>query len=149
MCMQAERFPRNEHKRIAYVAAGFYRAAVIHHSPGLQPWVSCIKSHALKVASEVARLALGVDSVDGARSWHDGLNQYAEAQNTPVSRHFQGARSKSRNPGLKPWAVLFSPFRGPSVGADGYDSGLAHYSNTPTLRLEYEDEQEHDEKVRP
>jgi hypothetical protein len=97
------------------MSAGFYRAAVIHHSPGLQPWVGRRNGHALKVASEVVCLALGVNSVDGARSWQDGSNQYAGTPNTPVGRHFQGVRYKSPNPGLKPWAILFTPFSGTST----------------------------------
>jgi hypothetical protein len=112
MCMPAERFSRNEQKKIAHVSAGFYRAAVIHHSPGLQPWVSCTEGHALKVASEVVRLAMDAGSAADVRCLHDCWNQRVRSPNTPVGRHFQGARSNSPNPGLKPWAVLFSPFRG-------------------------------------
>jgi hypothetical protein len=63
------------------------------------------------VASEVVRLALGVGSVDGARCWHDDWSENVKALNTPFGRHFQGASPKLRNPGLKPWAVLFSSFR--------------------------------------
>jgi hypothetical protein len=112
MCMPAERFSRNEQKKIAHVSAGFYRAAVIHHSPGLQPWVSYTEGHALKVASEVVRLAMDAGSAADVRCLHDCWNQRVRSPNTPVGRHFQGARSNSPNPGLKPWAVLFSPFGG-------------------------------------
>ena len=111
--MQAERFPRSEETGIAAASVGFYRAAVTHYSPGLQPWVNCTKGNALKEASEiVVRSASGVGLVDGVRCWHDGWNQHVKALNPPVGRHFQGECSKSRNPGLKPWAVLFSPFQG-------------------------------------
>jgi hypothetical protein len=169
MCMRAERFARREETRIAAASVGFYRAAVIHHSPGLQPWVNCTKGHALKalptprtrgaipnwrstpilppatlrvamragqnsitplarirgrgrrrgrersasrVASEVVRSAFGVGLVDGARCWYDCWNQYGKVLNPALGRHFQGASSKPRHPGLKPWAVLFSPFGG-------------------------------------
>jgi hypothetical protein len=155
--MRAERFARREETRIAAASVGFYRAAVIHHSPGLQPWVNCTKGHALKasstprtrgaiphwrstptlqysitprgrirgrgrrrgrersasrVASEVVRSACGVGLVDGARCWYDCWNQYVKVLNPALGRHFQGASSKPRHPGLKPWAVLFSPFGG-------------------------------------
>jgi len=112
MCMQAERFARREETRIAAMSVRFYRAAVLHHSPGLQPWVNSTKGHALKVASEVVRLASGVGLVDGALCWYDCWNQYVKGLNPAPGRHFQGASSQSRHPGLKPWAVLFSPFGG-------------------------------------
>jgi hypothetical protein len=112
MCMQAERFARREETRVAAASVGFCRAAVIHHSAGLQPWVNCTKGHALKVASEVVRSAFGVGLVDGARCWYDCWNQYVKVLNPALGRHFQGASSKPRHPGLKPWAVLFSPFGG-------------------------------------
>jgi hypothetical protein len=112
MCMQAERLARREETRIAAASVGFYRAAVIHHSPGLQPWVNCTKGHALKAASEVVLSAFGVGLVDGDRCWYDCWNQYVKVLNPALGRHFQGASSKPRNPGLKPCAVLFTPFGG-------------------------------------
>jgi len=158
MCMQAERLARREETRIAAATVGFYPPwRVIHHSPGLQPWVNFTKGHALKalptprtrgaipnwrstptlqysitprgrirrrgrrrgrersvsrVASEVVRSAFGVGLVDGARCWYDCWNQYAKVLNPALGRHFQGASSKPRHAGLKPWAVLFSPFGG-------------------------------------
>jgi hypothetical protein len=111
MCMRAELASQSAETSSVQASVGFYRGAVIHYSPGLQPWVGCTKSHALKVESEAVRLALGIGSVDGARCWHDDWSENVKALNTPFGRHFQGASPKPRNPGLKPWAVLFSSFR--------------------------------------
>jgi hypothetical protein len=113
MCMPAELASHSAGTRSVRASAGFYPPRrVVHYSPGLQPWVSRTKSHALKVASEVVRFALGVGSVDGARCLNDDWNENVTAVNTLFGRHFQGASPKPRNPGLKPWAVLFLPFQG-------------------------------------
>src|ERR1700733_5420949 len=47
------------------VSVGFYREAVIHYSPGLQPWVTRTPKHALKVASEALDWYQLVSTIEG------------------------------------------------------------------------------------
>jgi hypothetical protein len=155
--MRAEFFLRTEAQDIAPASAKFYRAAVIHRSSGLQPWVNGTKRDALKgpptprmrgaiptvrntpvlqnsitpltrirgrrrrrgrersasgVAFEVLSSEVGIGAVDGARCAHDRWSERVKAPNPPLGCHLQGESSELRNPGLKPWAVLFTPFGG-------------------------------------
>jgi hypothetical protein len=76
------------------VSGGFCREAAVDYSPGLQPWVRQIETRALKVAPDVRRTR-GINTVFPRRT-----------RRPPLS----GRVNASPNPGLKPWAVLYSPF---------------------------------------
>jgi hypothetical protein len=78
----------------AELSAGFCREAAIDYSPGLHPWVRQIETRALKVAPDVRET--------GATN----RPSHERTRRSPLS----GRRNGSSNPGLKPWAVLFTPF---------------------------------------
>ena len=71
-----------------------YREAVIHYSPGLQPWVSRSSSGALKVAPDVSAT--------------DGINTSRPGQ--PPRSPLSGRFDCSPDPGLKPLAMVYSRF---------------------------------------
>jgi hypothetical protein len=81
--------------RTADMSAGFCREAAIDYSPGLKPWVRQIETAALKVAPDVRETG-GINTLCPERT-----------RRSPLSGRFDA----SLNPGLKPWAVLFTPFR--------------------------------------
>jgi hypothetical protein len=64
------------------------------NSPGLQPWVRSSQSHALKVASDVS----ATDKINTLYS--------EQTSRSPLS----GRSDCLPDPGLKPWAVICSPF---------------------------------------
>jgi hypothetical protein len=71
------------------------REAALEYSPGLQPWVTWLSSDALKVASDVG--ATGKIHTPRPRTC---------LSRPPLSGRF----ICPRNPGLKPWAILYSRF---------------------------------------
>jgi hypothetical protein len=71
---------------------GIYREAVTHYSPGLQPWVSRLPIGALKVAPDVSAT--------------DGINTLRPEQ--PPRSPLSGRFNCPPDPGLKPWAMLYS-----------------------------------------
>ena len=71
------------------------REAVTQNSPGLQPWVRRSAKSALKVAAEARLQAISAC-------------YFTDAPN--VGCHFQGTSYYLLDPGLKPWAVLYSRF---------------------------------------
>ena len=79
-----------------------YREAVIHYSPGLQPWVSRLPSGALK--------ALDVSATDGINT-----SRPEQPARSPLSGRFDC----SPDPGLKPWAMLYSRSAAKSAKAPG------------------------------
>jgi hypothetical protein len=72
----------------------FCREAAIDHSPGLQPWVGRLSRCALKAAPEV-----------GAN--RDSNPPYP---NSPPRARLSVRIYYPRNPGLEPWAMVYSRF---------------------------------------
>ena len=60
------------------------------------------------------------------------VKQHAE---TRLGRHFQGGFRATLNPGLKPWAVLYSRFRLRPISPFSYVGQVAAKSGRPFLEL--------------
>ena len=94
-------------KRTAQVALGFCREAATDHSPGLQPWVrqieirACLSAVVLGKWDEGGKVAPDVGAIGGI---HTTFPEHASR--SPLSGRFPALP----DPGLKPWAVLFTPF---------------------------------------
>ena len=70
------------------------REVAMQNSPGLQPWVRWVVKGALKVARDVGHAAAIT------------REQPKDASRPPLSGRFRA----THNPGLKPWAVIYSRF---------------------------------------
>jgi hypothetical protein len=92
--MMESRLTMKWFNRIAEMSAGFCREAAVDYSPGLQPWVRQVETRALKVAPDVRRTG-GINTLFPKRN-----------RRSPLSGPFNA----SPNPGLKPWAVLYTLF---------------------------------------
>jgi hypothetical protein len=120
------------------VSGGFCREAAVDYSPGLQPWVRQIETRALKAppprcAGAIRRRRntpiLQYSNAPPARNRGRGRRRGRErsaSRVAPVVRRTRGINTlfpkrtrrpplsgrvtASPNPGLKPWAVLYSPF---------------------------------------
>jgi hypothetical protein len=82
-----ERFRRARAQRMCRID----RKAVIHYSPGLQPWVGGLPSGALKVAPDVSAT--------------HGINTSLPEQ--PPRSPLSGRFDYWPDPGLKPWAMFY------------------------------------------
>jgi hypothetical protein len=80
---------------------GLCRGAAIQNSPGFQPWVRWSVKGALKVAPDVGRA--------GGITPEEPKNAPRPPLSGRISR-YAIPRVKTLDPGLKPWAVLYSRF---------------------------------------